>query len=207
MSRVLTVLFLAMLAVPLRAGAHCDTMDGPVVKAAERALATGNVAFALMWVHEKDEAEINAAFQRTLAVRRLGPDAKNLADYYFFETLVRVHRAGEGEPYTGLKSAGLDHGPAIPAAEKAIETGSPGPLVELLTSAIGASLNEQLEAVLRAKKAAAGDDVASGRRFVVSYVRFIHFVEGMFEAATKAPASHTPETDGGGDRPPGADTR
>jgi hypothetical protein len=63
------------------------------------------------------------------------PDAQELVDLYFFETVVRIHRAGEGEPYTGLKSAGPDLGPAIPAADKAIEDGSVGPLVKLVTDA------------------------------------------------------------------------
>ena len=192
---VVAVLFAVILAAPIEARAHCDTLDGPVVKAAEQALATGNVSFALMWVQEKDEPEIKAAFEKTLAVRRLGPDARSLADRYFFETVVRVHRASEGEPYTGLKPAGLDHGPAIPAAEKAIETGSADPLIELLTSAIETAVAEQLKAVLHTKHAATSDDVASGRRFVMAYVRFIHFVERIYEAATTPPAGHTPHVD------------
>ena len=39
------------------------------------------------------------------------------------ETVIRLHRAGEGAAYTGLKTAGADYGPAIPAAEYAVETG------------------------------------------------------------------------------------
>jgi hypothetical protein len=46
---------------------------------------------------------------------------------YFFETRVCVHREGEGAAYTGLKPAGLDLGPDIPAADKALESGNPGP--------------------------------------------------------------------------------
>ena len=74
------------------------------------------------------------SFAKTLAVRKLNPEARELADLYFFETLVRIHRAGEGAPYTGLKPAGRDLGPAIPAADKAIETGALEPLLKLITS-------------------------------------------------------------------------
>lgn len=101
------------LIAPARVLAHCDSLDGPVVKAAQRALDTRNPAFALIWVQEKDEPEIRSTFERTLAVRALSPQAKALADRFFFETLVRVHRAGEGAPFTGLKPDGLDLGPAI----------------------------------------------------------------------------------------------
>ena len=91
---------------PSRAFAHCDGLDGPVVTAAQRALETRNPALVLIWVQEKDEREIQNAFEQTLAVRALGPQARALADRFFFETLVRVHRAGEGAPFTGLEPAG-----------------------------------------------------------------------------------------------------
>ena len=120
LSLVLVLLSVALVLLPAEARAHCDTMDGPVVKAAQRALATRNVNLVLIWVQEKDEAEILQRFRQTLAVRRLNRQARNLADSYFFETLVRLHRAGEGEPYTGLKPAGTDLGPVIPRADKAL---------------------------------------------------------------------------------------
>ncbi len=78
--------------------AHCYTMNGPVVIAAQKALESGDVNVILVWVQKNDEAEIKAAFNKTLAVRTLSPEAKKLADMYFFETLVRIHRAGEGAP-------------------------------------------------------------------------------------------------------------
>ena len=104
----------ALFAVLFSAGqiayAHCDTLDGPVIKAARQALETGNVDLVLVWIQPKDEAEIRSAFAKTLEVRKQGDAAKELADMYFFETLVRIHRAGEGFPYTGLKPAGQDPG-------------------------------------------------------------------------------------------------
>ena len=105
---------IASLMPGLPAFAHCDGLDGPVVEAARKALGEGSVNAALIWVQKTDEAEITRAFQRTLAVRKVGAEARELADHYFFETLVRMHRAGEGAPYTGLKPARRDLGPAIP---------------------------------------------------------------------------------------------
>ena len=103
---------------------HCDGIDGPVVTLARKALEAGRVNLVLPWVRQEDEPEIRHAFEHALAVRQLGPKARSLADHHFFETLVRVHRAGEGAAYTGLKPAGLDEGPVIPVAEKAIAAGS-----------------------------------------------------------------------------------
>ena len=177
--------------------AHCDGMDGPVVTAAQKALETGNVNLVLIWVQKKDEAEIKKAFQKTLPVRKLNPEAKELADMYFFETLVRIHRAGEGAPYTGLKPAGRDLGPAIPAADKAIVDGKIEPVIKLLTDKMRDGINEYFKHVM-AKKNFKNDDVEAGRKYIEAYVIFIHYVEGLYEAATEAAHGHYPETKEGG---------
>lgn len=103
-----------------------------MVSDARKALDTGKVDHVLVWVQKKDEAEIRHAFQETLSVRKLSPQAKAFADRYFFETLVRIHREGEGAPYTGIKPAGTDLGPAVKGADKALEPGSVEPLVKLV---------------------------------------------------------------------------
>jgi hypothetical protein len=168
------------------ASAHCDGLDGPVVGAARQALDSGNISRALIWVQKNDEAEIRDAFEHARAVRKLGPDAKHLADSHFFETLVRVHRAGEGAPYTGLKPAGRDLGPAVPAADKAIETGSVEPVVKLLTEAVRKSVHEQFDEAAAGRKFRA-DDVEAGRKHVAAYVEYVHHVERIYDA-TRAPA-------------------
>jgi hypothetical protein len=178
---------------PARVLAHCDGLDGPVVKAAQRALDTRNPAFALVWVQAKDEPEIRTAFERTLAVRALNPQAKELADLFFFETLVRVHRAGEGAPFTGLKPAGRDLGPAIPAADKAIEEGSVESVVKLLSAAMGERLRAHFNEVVSTNAFEAGD-VAAGRAYVKAYVEFIHYVERVYEASTTVTHGHFDET-------------
>lgn len=172
--------------------AHCDGLDGPVVKAAQNALETGNVNLVLIWVQEKDEPEIRAAFQQALVVRKQSAEARALADRSFFETLVRVHRAGEGAPYTGLKPVGRDLGPAIPAADKALETGAVEPLQDLLASAVQHGIEERFEA-LRSLRGYDQNDVAAGRRYVQAYVAYIHYVERLHEAATTAVEGHYAE--------------
>ena len=108
---VAAALFLS-LAVGNAAWAHCDGLDGPVVQAARRALESGNANYVLVWVKPGAEAEIKQVFQQALAVRKLGPAAKDLADRHFFETVVLIHRQGEGAGFTGLKPAGRDLGSA-----------------------------------------------------------------------------------------------
>jgi hypothetical protein len=176
------------------ASAHCDGLDGPVVKAAQKALQTGDVNKVLIWVQPQDEDEIKKTFDETLAVRKLDLQAQAFADRHFFETLVRVHRAGENAPYTGLKSAGRDLGPAIPAADKALETGSDEALVELLTDEVRTGLQKRFKEAIEKKKFAP-NDVAAGREFIEAYVTFIHYVEGLHEVAEKKISGHYAETD------------
>jgi hypothetical protein len=170
-----------LLMMPAKVFGHCDGMDGPVVQAAQRALAKGDVNLVLIWVQANDEAEIRKVFAKTLAVRKLNPEARELADLYFFETLVRIHRAGEGAPYTGLKPAGRDLGPAIPAVDKAIETGSVDHLVTLIASESANGIRERFQKGTAAKKFNA-EDVNAGRGYVKAYVEFLHYVEGLDES-------------------------
>jgi len=173
-----------LLAWPTVVDAHCDTLDGPVVKAARLALATGDVTPVLRWVRPEDEAEMRDAFRRAVIVRGRGPEAQALADQFFFETLVRVHRMGEGAPYTGLKPAGTVE-PAIALADRAIETGSADALVEELTAAVANGLRTRFaEAAAAARRA--DTSVDAGRAFVGAYVQFIHYAEGLHLAATAA---------------------
>lgn len=186
--RIAAVALALCLLHPVAARAHCDTLDGPVVVAARQALETGKVNPVLAWVRPQDEKEIRAAFARARAVRQPGGEARELADTWFFETLVRVHRDGEGAPFTGLQPAGLDLGPAVPAADRALATGSPETVEKLLVAAVRAGLHERFEAV-KARELP-GDDVAAGRAWVAAYVPFVHWVEGVFEAAQAGAWSH-----------------
>ena len=187
--KVLTMFATGFVAVLLVSGsvfAHCDGLDGPVVKAAREALETGNGNLVLIWVKKDDEAAIDKAFRQALAVRTLSAEAKDMADMYFFETLVRMHRAGEGASYTGLKPAGRDLGPAIPAADKALEDGSIEPVVKLLTGLVQDGVREHFQRAMDQKNFNK-DNVETGRAYVETYVTFVHYIEGIYQA-TQSPA-------------------
>jgi hypothetical protein len=170
------------------AQAHCDTLDGPVVTEARKALDTGNVNLVLGWVQKQDESEIRTAFQKASAARKSGAAAKEVADHYFFETLVRVHRAGEGAPYTGLKPAG-EIEPPIAAADKSIETGKLEPVAKMVRERLENGLHQQFEAV-SAKKKYNPNDVAAARAYVGAYVEYVHYVERLYDAAAVSGGDH-----------------
>jgi len=168
---------------------HCDGLDGPVVTMARKALETDNVKLVLPWVRAEDEGEIREVFDQARSVRKLGEQARKLADIHFFETLVRIHRAGEGAPFDGLQPAGRDLGPAVPAADKALESGSIEQVEKLLTEAIRSGVHKHFDAALSHRKFDP-NDVEEGRAYVEAYVPYVHYVERLWQVAMGAVHEH-----------------
>jgi len=173
--------------VPGISGAHCDTLAGPVVTTAKIALEKGDVTPVLKWVKKENEGEIREAFKKTLAVRNQGKEAKELADMYFYETLVRLHRAGEGAPYAGLKPA-EETEPIIAETDKALESGSVDNLVKKVSDAMSAGMRKRFAHAMETKNHA-DESVVAGREFVEAYVDFTHYVERLY-LDTEAHGSH-----------------
>lgn len=171
-----------LLVLPHVAAAHCDTLDGPVVTDAKAALEKGDVTPVLKWVMSEHEDEIREAFKKSLAVRSKSPESKELADMYFFETLVRVHRAGEGAPYTGLKPAGTVE-PPVAAADKAIESKSVDALAGKIGNAAEQGVRKRFERLIETQKHK-DDSVEAGREYIHAYVEYVHFVENLHNTIT-----------------------
>lgn len=178
--RPLLYSLITMILLTVKMSAHCDSMEGPVVKASQKALETGNLNYVLAWVSADDEAEIKSVFDKVNNVRKLSPEAKELADMYFFETVVRIHRMGEGVGYTGLKPAGYVPEEGIEAADLAIEQNSLDPVYAHLSEKQNPKIKDYFADVL-SKKNYDVNDVKEGREYVASYVHFIHYVEGLFK--------------------------
>jgi hypothetical protein len=198
--RGVSVGFAVMLAstfvLPSRALAHCDTLGGPVIADAQAALAKGDVTPVLKWVRLEAEEEIKNAFARALEVHGAGGAAAELADHYFFETLVRVHRAGEGAPFTGLKDDDAEIEPAIEAADNALSTGKIDGVVDDVTRRLAEGVRERFRLVVETQKHK-DEDVASGRAFVAAYVDYVHFVERLYRETdlSAAQAAHGHEAE------------
>jgi hypothetical protein len=168
--------------------AHCDALDGPVVKAARAALEAGDVTPVLRWVPATSEPEVKEAFARTRKVRSLGPDAGELADRWFLETVVRIHRLSEGAGFDGLKPAGgID--PVIQAADASVDKGTGDALAHRLTAALEEGLRHRFDKVLAAAREA-DQSVAAGRAFVAAYVDYVHFVENAHKAIVAEGGAH-----------------
>ncbi len=148
---------------PKSASAHCDSAVGPVVLGAKKALETGEIKWALAYVKPAAEAEMTAAFNHALEVRKLGGEAKALADRYFEETTVRLHRVGEGADYTGIKE-NPEITPALEAAEHAVESGDAAEVYALLDDLVTDGVKAYWDRVLHTRATAAEEGTVEALR-------------------------------------------
>jgi len=161
--------------------AHCDHIDGPVVNDARVAIEYNDITPVLKWINKEDEAELRSVFEKTLRVRQAGGEAQEIADRLFFETLVRLHRASEGAPYTGLKPAGTVVEEYVKLSDNALEYGFPGELIDHLQKAIEHSISEKFNKTYFNKRRV-NESVEYGRAYVHSYVDFVHYVKHVLES-------------------------
>jgi hypothetical protein len=174
------------------ARAHCDALDGPVVTDARAALASGSVSRVLKWVRRSDEAEVREAFAKAVKVRALGADAREMADRYFFETLVRLHRAAEGEPYKGLAPPGADPGPAARSVDEALAKGKADALIRETTEQVARAIRKRFSRT-KEKRKHKDHSVVQGRQYVAAYLELVHYIErihhaGRFTIPDRAPS-------------------
>lgn len=181
---------------PAAVQAHCDTADGPAVTSGRKALVTGNINHALIWIPADGEAELRAVFEKALKIRTLGADAAELADRLFLETLVRIHRMGEGVGFTGIQPIGGLVDAVVTAADEAIAQGSDEHLLQMVPEDRRAGLDGRFRAALAAKDFDV-DDVVAGRRYLAAYVDFFHYAEGDDHGHAGHSHSHLSEHDHG----------
>lgn len=167
--------------------AHCDTMNGPIIPEAKAALEKGDVTSILKWVKKENETEIKQAFAKAIAVRAKGPEERDLADRYFLETLIRVHRAGEGAPYTGLKDEPVE--PIVALSDKALADGFADELIKKMNGHMGEAVKQKFNKVLEAKKTK-DRSIDAGREYVEAYVTYTHYVEGIHDAIKAVGVHH-----------------
>lgn len=159
------------------AQAHCDTADGPAASDGRRALETGEVAYALKWIPATSERELRDVFAQVMAVRPLSPQAAEIADRLFLETLVRLHRLSEGVGFTGIQPAGVRMDPVVAAADRALDTGELAPVLQCVAEERRDELQRRFK-IARSKQDFRVEDIDAGRDFISAYVDFFKYAEG-----------------------------
>ncbi len=187
-----TVVLLLVLFVPILSYAHCDSVAGPVAKDVQKAIESGDLSPVLKWIRPSDEPELRSVFERALVVRNSGSEAAAVADQLFLETAVRLHRASEGEPYTGLKPASAVEEPAPALVDAALKTNALVGVEQPVLSEIQAALRARISR-LEQTRAHAAESVAQGREYVRAYVELVHYIERLQTASASHSESHVHE--------------
>ncbi|MDD2285429.1 MAG: DUF6448 family protein [Paludibacter sp.] len=180
---VFVSLFLLLFASP--ASAHCDRENGPVAVDAKEALETGDFSKVAIWISENQEEELRNKFKQSLSVYNKGGESKELATEYFMSNTVRLHRAAEGMPFTGLKPAQ----PAandIQVAEKALETGNLDPVMDMFSSKLEEEAQKWFQKALEAKKNK-DESVEAGREWADKYVKYIIYLHKLYQNIEAGP--------------------
>jgi len=177
-TRILTILAAIILTgISGALYAHCDSYDGPVIKDAIKALETNNVNLVLKWIDQEDEQEIIDLFNKTYALKSGDQEIYAIVEKHFLETLVRLHRDSEGEPFTGLKPAGSAE-PIIKMSDKALEDQNIDDLLSKLDNHINSVVREKYEKVIALDKTK-DESAENGREYVAAYVDYTHTLEAI----------------------------
>lgn len=155
--------------------AYQDDISGQITRAAERALEISDVRPALVWVGQEDEDEVREVFSEAGTVRKLGIPARQLADRYFIETLLRLYLRRLGLTYTGMEDI-QEPDQVFLAANEALEKGSVNALAAEVSELVAQGISARFDKVL-IKRKQMDNSVEAGREYVDAYVDYIRYLE------------------------------
>lgn len=166
--------------------AHCDRVNGPVATDARKALESGDISHALIWVTDQQAGDLKSIFEQSLKVYTKGGESKELAERYFMSETVRLHREAEGMPFTGLKPA-QPSAQDIQIAEKALSSGKLASVTEMLANEIQKKTAELYNKALEAQSRK-DESVEAGRKWVDAYVQYVVYVHSLYQNIQAGPA-------------------
>lgn len=157
--------------------AHCDSYDGPVIQDALKALEQNKVELVLKWVEPKYEKEITEKFEQTLRLKSKNAELNKILETSFLETLVRLHREGEGASYTGIKPAG-SMTPLVEMADNSLVVKNIDHVVKSVNDHLAHVLKTKYEKVMNLSKTK-DESIEKGREYVMAYVDYTHTLEAL----------------------------
>jgi hypothetical protein len=158
---------------------HCKTRNGPAVRAAVRALETGNVNYVLIWVPEEAEKKLKNLFEKTYCEYKVRKDGAHVTIDWYLKTVNRLHKLGENRQNTGITTAGLNESPFILIVENAIETEDPKEAIRVISEAREDDIRYHFHQVLD-KKNYDVNNISAGRAFVTAFTDFIVYLHDLY---------------------------
>ena len=185
MAGILVMMLMFVTFTAKQSYAHCERENGPVAVAAKEALKSEDFSKVAIWIGEEQEEELKNKFRQSLSVYHKGGDSKELATEYFMSNAVRLHRAAEGMPFTGLKPAQAA-AKDIQVAEKALKTGNLDPVMDMFSSKMEDEAQKWFQKALEAKKNK-DESVKAGREWADKYVKYIIYLHKLYQKIEAGP--------------------
>lgn len=148
---------------------------GPVMKAAQMALESGNARHILIWVPEGSENTVRNLLEKACCEQY---SQKNRATQWYFETVQRLHRSGMRSCYSGPDPFISGEIPIIQKADEAIETGNFEELSSMVPD-MHISEARQRFYTIREMRNNPADTPAAGRKYVSAYLDFITYLHNL----------------------------
>ena len=148
---------------------------GPVMKAAQTALESGNARHILIWVPEGSENTLRNLLEKTCCERY---SQKNHAADWYFETVQRLHRSGMRSYYSGPDPGISGEIPVLQMADEAIETGNFEKLSTMVPD-MHISKARQWFYTIREMRNYPSDNLSAGRKYVSAYLDFITYLNHL----------------------------
>jgi hypothetical protein len=154
---------------------HPNSRNGLLMKAAQMALATGNVNYVLIWVPEESENTLKNLLEKTCCERSARKNMQNRVNNWYFDTVSRFYSANKGALYTCFKPGGLDESLIAVKVERAIETGNLEEIIGIIPNIHAADVRERFHQVMD-KKNYDVNNSAAGRAYVSAFIDFLTYV-------------------------------
>lgn len=148
---------------------------GPMMKAAQMALESGNARHILIWLPEGSENTLRNLLEKACCEQY---SQKRVAADWYFENVQRLHRAGMRSNYSGIEDVIFGEMPVIRKADEAIETGNFEGLSGLVPDMDIPELRQRFDTIRGMRNYPAGN-LSAGRTFVSAYLEFMLYLYNL----------------------------
>jgi hypothetical protein len=163
----------------------CNQHDGPVTRAAKRALETGNAQYILIWIQKESENTVKNLLERACCERTTRKDSHQRTTDWFFETVNRLHSAYYGPCNLDISTKSREEKEIILLVERACESGNVEELLTIIPDASAVEMRQCFEDVMK-KRDYGGKNSAAGRVYISAVVDFIACVHHLCSGSHRA---------------------
>jgi len=171
-------------------GLHCDRNDGPVTRAAKRALETGNAQHILIWIQEDSENTVKNLLEKACCERTTRNDAHNNTVDWYFGTVSRLHSAYHGTHNLNISTKTPEEKAIILLVERACESGNFEDLSPVIPDDCTGEMRQYFDDVMKMRNFDKKNS-AAGRVYVSAVVNFITFVYHLHSGSHERNRSFT----------------